>query len=201
MSTNKTDTINALCLAHRIAQYEAPPPEQYIRIIYKNKTLKIAAHLLPQVSREVINRVDPKQRTEAEIISDVPPDGGWNITPTAATKFKLVNECGTYDNVDFMIKNKGNHHTYVIHPEDGCTHVYKGARKLNVLLRATDDFESPFIATDPYGDETDVLLNDLITFDKNMRLVTRIPMIDGWCFEIKYLNYDVPRPVKRKMTS
>ena len=46
-----------------------------------------------------------------------------------------------------------------------------------------------------------VILMDFITFDKNMRLITRIPMIDGWCFEIKYFNYDLPRPVKRQKIS
>ena len=46
-----------------------------------------------------------------------------------------------------------------------------------------------------------VILMDFITFDKNMRLITRIPMIDGWCFEIKYFNCDLPRPVKRQKIS
>ena len=50
------------------------------------------------------------------------------------------------------------------------------------------------------GDNAMILLN-YMTFDKNMRLVEHIPTIEGWDFEIKHLNYDIPHSAKRQRTS
>ena len=44
------------------------------------------------------------------------------------------------------------------------------------------------------------LMEHFMCFDENMRLSNQVQMIDGWDFEIKYINYDIPRPVKRQRT-
>ena len=76
MSIEKIDIVNAICLAHRIVLYEKPPPKKYIVMKFKNKTLKIAAHLLLEVSHEVIHCVNTQQRTATEASQRIAPMGG-----------------------------------------------------------------------------------------------------------------------------
>ena len=76
MSIEKIDIVNAICLAHRIVQYEKPPPKKYILMKFKNKTLKIAAHLLLQLSHETINYVNTQQRTATEASQRIALMGG-----------------------------------------------------------------------------------------------------------------------------
>ena len=94
MSFQKVDTVNALCLAHRIIQYEKPLPKKYILMKFKNKTLKIVAHLLLQVSYEVINCVNTHQQTTTEASQGIALMGGWDTIPTLfiRLKTKIENE-------------------------------------------------------------------------------------------------------------
>ena len=86
MSIEKIDIVNALCLAHRIVQYEKSPPKKYILMKFKNKTLEIAAHLLLQVSHELIDCVDTQQQTATEASQSIAPMSGWDTTPTSVIR-------------------------------------------------------------------------------------------------------------------
>ena len=88
MSIEKIDVVNAICLVHRIVQYEKPPPEKYILMKFNNKTLKIAARLLLQVSHEGINCINIHQRTTTEAFQGIAPMGGWDMTPTSFIRLK-----------------------------------------------------------------------------------------------------------------
>ena len=83
MSIENVDVVNAICLAHRIVQYEKRPPKKYILVKFKSKTLKIAAYLLLQVSHEVINCINTNQRTTTEASQGITPTGGWDTTSTS----------------------------------------------------------------------------------------------------------------------
>ena len=221
---NKTDTVNALCLAHRIVQYEVPPPKKYIRIIYKNKTLKIAAHLLLHVSHEVINCVNMRQRTVAEADQKIAPMGGWKTTPTPVIRLRTKNEYVTeynpvtnvlnensgycYDEPGafFDICKRGKEYRHVKNSNDRYIMCSTHNDPKEILIRIKTDSNLPDSGTfredlaEKLGGKA-VILMDFITFDKNMRLISRIPSIDGWNFQIGYFNYNVPRPVKRQRTS
>ena len=221
MSINKTDTINALCVAHQITQYEVPPPEKYIRITYKNKTLKIAAHILIQASYEVINLADRYQRTPAEVDQRIALMGGWKTTPTPVLTLIFKNEYiteynpltdvinkdwvlyGCHDHGAFFgICKRGKEYRHVKNLNDTHYITSKDQNEILISIRTNANFTYTFREdlAEELGDEA-ITLMDYIIFDKNMRLVAQIPAIDGWEFEIKYFNYDVPRPVKRQKTS
>ena len=195
MSTNKADTIHALCLAHRIAQYEAPPPDKYIQIKYRNRALDIVAHLTLKVSHKVIKNVNvdhwvmPENRTYDSQVHG-PPTGGREITPTSVTEFSVADECGDYSNIKFMIEHKGKEHHYVMNPDDLVTKSHCGSDKFVVNLLAPDDGSIRVFTQTLRTNGLRVMLRDLMYFDKNARLITRIPVIDGWDFRIKYINYE-----------
>jgi hypothetical protein len=148
------------------------------------------------VTHKVITCVT-NQRVTSERQINVPHANGWEIKPTSVTTFGLVDQCGDLDTIDFVIQHDGKSHTYFENPIHTypCTH--HGPGKLFVNFAHHDSIDTQIIRTSL----DDVMLMDLMYFDKNARLITRIPMIDGWWFEIKYFNYDVPRPVKRQRTS
>lgn len=220
MSFQKVDTVNALCLAHRIIQYEKPLPKKYILMKFKNKTLKIAAHLLLQVSHEVINCINTNQRTTTEASQGIAPMGGWDTTPTSfirlKTKIEYVTEynpsTGVINNnyhdygytepgIYFDICEGGKEYVHVKTPMDQHYVRHKGPEEVTVSLKTSSALDDTFRRelVEMLGDHA-VILMDFITFDKNMRLVDQISTIDGWNFEIKYINYDIPRPVKRQRT-
>ena len=146
MSMNKTDTINALCLAHRIVQYEVPPPEKYIRIIYKNKTLKIAAHLLLHVSHEVINCVNMRQRTVAEADQQIAPMGGWKITPTPVIRLRTKNEYVTEYNPLTDVINE-NYHEYDYDEAGAFFYIWEGGKTYRYVKNPNDRY--PMFLKDP----------------------------------------------------
>ena len=78
---------------------------------------------------------------------------------------------------------------------------HKGPEEVTVSLKTSSALDDTFRGelVEMLGDDA-VILMDFITFDKKMRLVDQISTIDGWDFEIKYINYDIPRPVKRQRT-
>ena len=78
---------------------------------------------------------------------------------------------------------------------------HKGPEEVTVSLKTSSALDDTFRGelVEMLGGNA-VILMDFITFDKNMRLVDQISTIDGWNFEIKYINYDIPRPVKRQRT-
>ena len=96
MSMNETDMANALCLAHRILQYEMPPLVSFIRRVYKNKTLKIASRFFLQVSNKEIKRVNLQQQTHIERREEVPPVCGLNITDTSVIELEMFMKTPTH---------------------------------------------------------------------------------------------------------
>ena len=67
----------------------------------------------------------------------------------------------------------------------------KDSREIVLSIKTNSNIAGTFSAEleNRLGEQA-VILMDLITFDRNMRLITRIPMIDGWHFDIKYINYE-----------
>ena len=95
-------------------------------------------------------------------------------------KFDLVEQGATYTGVCFALK--------------------PGKESLCVNLRSTDDFANPFKVT-VYNAEMwkiPVMLQDYLYFDNSMRMITRIPMIEGWDQTITYINYCTGLSAKRK---
>ena len=67
-----------------------PPPEKFIRLIYKNKTWKIASRLLLKVETKKIKRVKAHQQTHVERRENVLPADGRNITLTPVIELENV---------------------------------------------------------------------------------------------------------------
>jgi hypothetical protein len=154
--------------------------------------------------------------------SNSPPAGGWEITPTPVIRLRTKNEYVTeynprtnvifdnhheygYDEAGacFDICERGEDRRYVKNPNDQYTMRLKDPEEIVISIKTNRMINTLDISEEVefnLGDKA-VILMDFITFDKNMRLTTRTPMIDGWCFEIKYFNYDLPRPVKRRKIS
>ena len=75
----------------------------------------------------------------------------------------------------------------------------KESKEIVVSIKTNSNIAGTFSEELAYNlGEQAVILMNFITFDKNMRLITQISVIDGWHFEIKYINYEVSRPVKRQ---
>ena len=194
MSMNKTDMVNALCLAHRIVQYEMPPPEKFIRLIYKSKKWKIASRLLLKVSTKKIKRVKPLQQTSVERRDKVPPAGGWNITDTSVTKLENVHEStNTYiselnlintsyhddaeeGGIVFTISNQGKDHHHVTDLNAIRTSHLQEPDAFVVTLQTTDDIAEHFYALNQkLGNEGYIrLMEHKMWFDKNMRLSSQV---------------------------
>ena len=219
MSIEKNDIVNAICLAHRIVQYEKRPPKKYIVMKFKNKTLKIAAHLLLEVSHEVIHCVNTHQRTPTEASHRIAPIDGWDTTPTSVIILKTKNEYITEYNPSTGVLSN-NYHEYgytepgayfdIIEGGKEYLHVKNRNDRHYLRLKAPEQVIVSLKISRLDGtfrdeliemlDDNAIILMDFITFDENMRLSDRIPLLAGWDFEIKYINYDIPRPVKRQRT-
>jgi hypothetical protein len=178
MSTNKADTIHALCLAHRIAQYEAPPPDKYIQIKYTNRTLQLSAHIILQVSHEVINCV-----SNQDLVQSNAPAGGWKTTPTPVIRLRMKHEYVTRhnprtgvifhqhacDGVEaaecFHISARGEEHHHVKSPTDQYCMRLKKPNEIVINIETMETSNEEF-AYD-LGEKA-IILMDVITFDKNM---------------------------------
>ena len=104
------------------------------------------------------------------------------LIEVTSDNFELTEQGGTYSGVFFALK--------------------PGSKSLCVNLRAIDDFANPFKVT-VYNAETwkiPVMLQDYLYFDNSMRMITRIPMIEGWDHTITYINYCTGLSAKRKRT-
>ena len=124
----------------------------------------------------------------------------WMIRPVAkhALHASTSNRCGQMARRRW---ERGKECAHVKTPNDRHYLRLKAPEEVIVSLKTSSNLD------DTYREElvemlggNAVILMDFITFDKNMRLVDQISTIDGWNFEIKYINYDIPRPVKRQRT-
>ena len=96
-------------------------------------------------------------------------------------KFDLVEQGATYTGVCFALK--------------------PGKESLCVKLRSTGNFANPFKFEDytqGFPFVKNVMIQDYLYFDNNMRVITRIPMIEGWNQMIVYINYCNELSAKRK---
>jgi hypothetical protein len=78
----------------------------------------------------------------------------------------------------------------------------KGPEEVTVSLNTSSALGDTFRekSFEMLGGNAFILMN-FMTFDENMPLDIHVQSIDGWDFEIKYFNYDIPHPVKRQRTS
>ena len=94
-------------------------------------------------------------------------------------------------------------HNHVADLNDICPKILREPDTFVVTLQTAEDIKDCFYElNETLRNETYVtLMKHWMRFDKNMRLITQVPLIDGWNVEIKYFNYNVPQPVKRQKTS
>ena len=188
MSTNKTDIINALCVAHNVAKY-VKSKRHIIHLVYTNETLCVNIvfeHITKTI--EVMTHGDWYD---------------WSSLPVGSrpTKPKTTTRIGT------TIKRIYYNATTIEYKDDTgmCSLGYNTCKHWLYNVDRENADETPVYIFDPefkkfrrpqapdrfiinVGESEDVIiLKDVIIIDpKTHKVDKRIPLLNGWKMEVRY---------------